>query len=240
MDRRLFLAATVEFFAGCSSGEKFLPENAQEDLYRLTWQGLTVGRARLQSSRESDRSVFLFDFDTSGALGLLHSTHAHIEASASLNLDRSLSYRENGGKHLKSLEFDWAQKRIRRYRDAELRQTLPQAPFCLDPLSLIYALRRSPLTPGQELSFLLTDGKKIARVTAQVERKELAGRDCFLIRPDMADLEGLLRLGEDEASLSLWIESSPARRLLRIDAGTPWGEIRAVLENVPPSVGSGP
>ena len=233
MDRRLFLAASLGIVAGCSSGDNLLHENenGQDDRYRLTWQGMTVGRARLQSCRESDRWVFHFEFDSSGAFDLLHPAHRHIVSSASLNLDRSLSYREEGGKHLKSLEFDWTQKLIRRYRDAELRQTLPQAPLCLDPLSLIYALRQSPLSPGQELSFVLTDGKKIARVTAQVERQKLAGRDCFLIRPDMADLDGLLRLGDAEASLSLWMEDSPTRRLLRIDADTPWGEIRAVLEN---------
>ncbi len=228
MDRRFFLSLGL-FWSACRSSAPLKPGD-EEDLYFLFWRGLRVGIARLSQQQKIDSQHFTFDFDSAGALGLLRPIHRHIDARASLTLDRSLSYQESGGKHRKSLDFDWPQKQIRRYRDDVLRQTLPQVPLCLDPLSLIYALRRSDLTPGRTLSFLLSDGKKVTRVTARIESHDLKGRPCFLIRPDMADLDGLLRLGDAEASLSLWIEDKPERHLLRIDASSKWGEISALKE----------
>ncbi|MEN9359365.1 MAG: hypothetical protein RL095_900 [Verrucomicrobiota bacterium] len=231
MGRRAFLAAGLAALAaGCSSRAPAVPD-PQQDLYHLSWKGMKVGEARLSRRDETGLTRFAFDFHSSGALELIHPVHRQIEASASPDLQRSLSYRERGGKKTKSLDFDWPRGEIRRWRDMELRQTLPATSPCLDPLTLIYALRQAPLRPGRELRFLLTDGRKIAPVTASVEPCELEGRPGFLVRPKMSDLEGLLRLGDAEASLSLWIEDATARRLLRIDAGSPWGEIRAELQD---------
>jgi len=114
-------------------------------------------------------------------------------------------------------------------------QTVHVTPPVLDPLSLVYRLRTSDLTPGLVHRFpILADGK-LFDVEAAVTRRETidtpAGRfACVIVEPKM--MTGGLFHDDANARLRIWYSDDERHLPVRIRSDVKFGAVTATLRGV--------
>lgn len=228
--------------------EKFDPEKAVVPIpdherltYSLYWKGLSAGEGVFTFHREDDTYVSKARVDTTGLLSLFHGLM--IDAEATVGIADLLSRRfvfdavEGGTERRVDIRFAESGRILSIIRKEEKLEKVgyDDFPGALDPLSAIYALRRSPLEPGRGYTTHLISEFYMYRAEAVMMRRESvkvgAGEfETLFVRADIRRRKDGV-LDPTGRAAAIWFTDDDARIPVQIDAETKFGRLRLELES---------
>jgi hypothetical protein len=205
-----------------------------------TWTGITMGGAEFHFHRQGDEYLSEGTIRTSGLVSLLYGVAAKAEAASGVEdlLSRRWSYvaDEDDVPNNSMIRFERSSGRVLviQRKGEKVERVVHESPRALDPLGMVYVLRRAELTVGSSFSATLISRWNLYRLDGKVvgpERIDVpAGEfDTTFVR---ADLRKLVNGNPEEQSrgLGIWLTDDECRLPVRIDADTKYGRVSLRLE----------
>lgn len=203
--------------------------------YTVTWMKLTGGTGRMTIApygNEKDRYRITSVAKSSGSVGRLFKIRDEIETIvarsdfSTVRYSKRLDERGDKMNEVTVIEDGVATRTRKKVRK------LPVPRPVLDPISVIYHVRRLDLTPGKTYEFTLYADLKLYTVHAKALRREVvitpAGTfNTILVEPEMKNA-GQPR----EETLHIWYSDDEQRLPVRIRSEVAFGSVTATLRSV--------
>lgn len=219
----------------------------EELVFALRWTAIPAGNATLAArpGRVPGGGAALHltaTARTNAVIDVFHKVRDRFDAFTEPDLSRSLLYlkdqREGSYIRNNTIVFDWNQTRALRYgSDRTLRDTPFIWPGTLDPLSILYEVRRRPLAEGYACSVPVSDGQKTVLGQARVLRREAltlvngTAAEAFVVEPELKDLGGVFKKSPG-ARMFVWLSVEPGHLPLKLQSEVVVGSFTADLVRV--------
>ncbi len=211
--------------------------------YSIRWEMVPAGEAEFRirpkkSIKDREAWHFSLTVKSNRYVDVLHKIRDRLDGYTDKNFIHSLFYKRiQSGKEKKRVKvfFDW-EKKTAIYSNSGRRQpAIDIPPNTFDPLSAFYKMRTTQLSPGQVLSFPITDGKKQFMQTAQVVEKQtinINGKDVetFLIIPSINHFSGVFKKSENP-TVRVWVSADDKKIPVLIKIKVFIGSVIFSLEN---------
>jgi hypothetical protein len=208
--------------------------------YTVTWMKVTGGTARMTIAPDGeDRFRITSVAKSSGGFARLFKIRDEIETIvarsdfSTLRITKNLD--ERGDKMLETTTIDDGIATRRRKKVRTLKVPRP----VLDPISVIYHVRKFDLTPGRTYELTLYADLKLYTVHARAVRREVvqtpAGTfNTILVEPEMLNSSGEPK----EEKLYIWYSDDERRIPVRVRTEVDFGSVTATLKSITPGVTS--
>ncbi|MCJ7595960.1 MAG: DUF3108 domain-containing protein [Desulfobacterales bacterium] len=237
------LAALITFTGAVADGAGTdLPFHPGERLtFRVRWAFFPAGEAVLEIlPQETVNGIRAYHFSMSSKtyefIDLFYKVRDRIDAYTDEKVTRSILYKkrqEGKSKRDIAVTFDWEKREAQYSNFGEKGAPIAILPGSLDPLSVFYAFRLSPLAEGAEIKVPVTDGKKSVMGKAQVIKREKikVGEvlyDTYLVEPDLEHVGGVFEKSR-EAKVRIWVTADERRIPVRFESEVVVGSFIAEL-----------
>jgi len=215
--------------------------------FKGSWNGIPTGGAEFRFRREGDEYLSEGAISTSGLISLLYGVQAKATAASGVEdlLSRRWSYiaDEEDAPNNSKIRFERTSGRVLviQRKGEKVERIVHDAPRALDPLGMVYALRRAELATGSTFSTTLISRWNLYRLDGKVvgpERVDVpAGEfDTIFVRADLRKLvDG--KPEEQSRGLGIWLTADERRTPVRIDADTKYGRVSLKLVEKPAPTG---
>ncbi|TLN04460.1 DUF3108 domain-containing protein, partial [bacterium] len=187
------------------------------------------------------RSQFTVTAKTNSGVGFLYPLDISYNSTVGPDFESILfttSGREGWGDPVeKRVEFLKEEGVSKYYNKGALRNTVSVTPDVLDPISVIYYFRQKPLPePGDETSFKVADGKRVADGKLKALSREkiktpLGEFDTIKVEPEMKGVKGIFGKSPD-AHMYIWFTDDEKRLMVKMVSEVSVGSFTALLVKV--------
>ncbi len=210
--------------------------------YVLEWMGIDVGRATfrvLPSGRFGKRAAWHFQMSasTTSWADKIYRVRDRLDAWADVALSRAIGHEKiarEGSYHRDiRLALDWQRKRVTYRNQWKAFPSQPLFDDTWDPLGLLYAFRREPLTGKGTRKMSVTDGLKTIRADLKVhgrETIEVGGKKvkAWRVEPEMKDVGGIFERSPG-ARMEVWVSDDGRHLPIRLRSAVIVGSFTATL-----------
>lgn len=166
---------------------------------------------------------FVLEIKSNRYVDMLYKIRDRLDGYTDTNFTHSVFYtKTQSGKDKKQIEvlFDWDKSEATYSNFGGKRPPVDIPSNTFDPVSAFYKMRTTDLSPGQTLSFPITDGKKQFMQTAIVVEKQqlhINGKDVetFLIIPSVNHFSGVFKKSENP-TVRVWVSADDKKIPIRI------------------------
>jgi hypothetical protein len=206
--------------------------------YTVTWMKVTGGTARMTIAPQGDDRYRITSVaKSSGGFARLFKIRDEIETVVSRRdfstLRITKNFDERGDKMFETttIEDGIATRKRKKLRTLKVPRPV------LDPISVIYHVRKFDLTPGKTYELTLYADLKLYTVYARAIRKETvqtpAGTfNTILVEPEMLNSSGVAK----EEKLFIWYTDDERRLPVQVRTEVKFGSVTATLTSVTPGV----
>lgn len=222
----LLLFFSLPAAVGIGSAE---PGVVGEKLYfQIRWGVILAGSAEL--SRLPNETLagvecahFQLTARTLTIVELFYKLRQQIDSYTDLGVERSLLYKkqeESRNPRDLIVRFDWLRNQAQYTNFGEPLDPIPIPPGTLDPLAIIYYLRRQPLGSQAEFQRPVTDGKENVLGRAKYLGEEtisIAGRSyhTYVFEPDLQQVKGVFEKSPG-AKMTIWLTTDERHLLVKL------------------------
>jgi len=241
--------AVVLFFmvAGpaAAEGRGEIPFQAGERMvFQVRWAFIPAGEAVLEVLPHEEINGcparrFGLKAYTYPAVDIFYKVRDHIDAYTDMDMTRTIKYtRKTDGKRSREerVVIDQEAGKAWYTNFGQGRDPVPVLPGTFDPFSVFYAFRLEQLREGKEMTYPVTDGKRVVESRANVTRRANIetrfGRiETFLVELSMEKIEGSFEK-PDGAGIQIWVSADEHRVPVRVRSKVPVGSFVAELTEI--------
>lgn len=213
--------------------------------YSLRWGIVRAGTAVLEVHPMADfggEEVYHFSLSirTSRFVDTFYKVRDRIDGFARRDLDGSVLYllKKEEGRNLRDVRVIYDNEAgLAQYSNfGDEQDPVEILPATLDPLSVLFAMRASPLKAGTEVQLPISDGRRASLGVGAVRKEERvrvpAGNfRAMLVEPDMQDVGGVFDKSGD-SPMQIWFSADERRMPVRISSRVAVGSFHADLVEV--------
>lgn len=213
----------------CHAEDKVLPFSPGEEFhYTVGWEKLGAGKVNLRvlplTITNGEKAYhFILEATSNRYIDMFYKVRDRLEGFTNIELTRSLLYKKTqSGKEKKEVMvlFDWKTKAAI-YSNSGIKRDPIEIPLnTFDPVSSVFKMRLLDFKPGQNLSFPVSDGKKVFIQKATVIKKEKitvpwGTFDTYLLSVAVNHFSGVFEKSENP-TVKLWVTADERKIPVRI------------------------
>jgi hypothetical protein len=215
--------------------------NGQAYVFSVEWHLFTAGTAIVRMDSTGTEQKVTATADSLGATNLLYGVHDHFEARFNPSTFCStlvLKHTEEGSHRRDTqVRFDYQRRKSvlneKNLKTGESKQVDNDIPACVtDVVTGFYYLASLPLQMGDSYTFPVSDGGKVAEVTARVEASEsikVPAGTYHTIRVSSEATSGTLK---GRGKIWVWFTDDANRTPVQMRAKLTWGTLLFRLQRI--------